>query len=63
MALEVLKYIQDHRSTHVELNDVSADVFLAGIAGQFQLGAVSPNDRSVLGQSIQGNGGIFEKVS
>ena len=54
--------VRDDRRVGVELGDVPADVLLAAVAEQLQLGPVRPEDRPVRPDPMQADGGVLDEV-
>jgi len=63
MALETTQNFADDPRIGVELGDVTADVLVAPITQEVELGLVCPQDRAVWADPVQPDGCVFKKVS
>src|SRR5690349_13632637 len=52
----------DRFAVDMKIDDVAADVFLARVTDQIELGLVRAQDRSVGADPVQTDGGVFEEV-
>ena len=54
--------VGDHVSVCVEFRSMAADVFLAGVSEELQLGVIGPDDSTIFGDPMERNRSILKEI-